>query len=46
MEQVYKHKVTVFDETLSVSSTVGKKIKDYFLGLIQELKKRLFRFIS
>lgn len=30
MEQVYKHKVTVFDETLSVSSTVGKKNKRLF----------------
>lgn len=27
MEQVYKHKVTVFDEALSVSSTVGEKKK-------------------
>ena len=27
MEQVYKHKVTVFDEALSVSSTVGEQKK-------------------
>ena len=27
MEQVYKHKVTVFNETLSVSSTVGEQKK-------------------